>query len=862
MIQIINLTKIYKSKNKIECKALDNINLTLPDKGLIFIVGKSGSGKSTLLNMISGLDNITNGEIISDGNYLSKMTKDDFDKYLSTYIGFVFQDYRLIDDLTIKQNIELALNIAGEKGDIDAYLSAVDLKGYENRFPKELSGGQKQRVAIVRALIKKPEVILADEPTGNLDAKTTIQVLNILKEISKEKLVIVVSHNLSDAYKYGDRIIELSDGKVINDKSRRENYVNEFSLKDGVLNLPHHYDLNNQEISHILQNKKNIKQINQINGGFVNSNVELQQTKKIEFKTHQITKEKKKELFKLFFSRKIFSKFLAIFLASLIISVSYVMQAFANFDENQSLYYDLVYNEEDAIVLRKGYDSGVNSVPTTTQAVMVDDEDISAFKEVYKGENIYKLYNHTITLTNSSIDYGTVTLMDRNIQGYLLKETYGTLNCKEEFVKNSLYDGGEIEVICGDLYDKPYGSVITDYVADSIIASNPLKYPNYESVLGKYSVKSSYNHSYINAVIKTNYKEKHKDIIELIGKAILNPDLYNLSEITQNSSYQALTKQIRKYYGISYNFDENYEEAITDLEFRPYATLSFSYFGTNYYSSTYTIRPDLENKYNLKDDELIMYYTTYNKIFETEYTSKTINDFVPHKMTYTLYTSPKREKVAYTKEFTIVGLVSGISYVSTNTYKELAKKDIFCYSLYFDQVKGNEKLLDVAEDLIFILESNDTIGIASVARVVSIVSNFMVIVEVILLLCSLLYLSFYGVRTIKSNIYEIGVIKSQGGSDKDISSIFILQNFIVGIGVIVVSLIGMYVGSLLANSLLVTSFEEILLVKVGSFKIVQFYPSMVLIDLIAALVIILVSSILPVNFLKKVKPIDILKAKE
>ena len=208
MIEIKNLTKIYKTKKRIECKALNNINLVLPEKGFVFIVGKSGSGKSTLLNMISGVDSFTSGEIIAGGNKFSKMSRKQFDKYLSSYIGFIFQDYRLIDGLTIKQNIELALDISGKKEDVSSYLEKVDLAGYENKYPTELSGGEKQRVAIVRALIKNPQVVLADEPTGNLDFQSSKKILDLLKEISKTKLVVIVSHNLQDANNYSDRIIE------------------------------------------------------------------------------------------------------------------------------------------------------------------------------------------------------------------------------------------------------------------------------------------------------------------------------------------------------------------------------------------------------------------------------------------------------------------------------------------------------------------------------------------------------------------------------------------------------------------------------------------------------------------------------
>ena len=180
MIRINNLTKIYKSKRRSRCKALDNINLTLPNKGLVFVLGKSGSGKSTLLNLIGGLDNITKGSIIVDGNNISYFNEKEFCDYRNTHIGFIFQDYHLIDELTVYENIVLSLNLRRieDRGLVRNALKRVDLANYEDRYPSELSGGERQRVAIARAIVKKPRIILADEPTGNLDTNTASQIIN------------------------------------------------------------------------------------------------------------------------------------------------------------------------------------------------------------------------------------------------------------------------------------------------------------------------------------------------------------------------------------------------------------------------------------------------------------------------------------------------------------------------------------------------------------------------------------------------------------------------------------------------------------------------------------------------------------
>ena len=183
MIKIDKLTKVYKSKKRNKVKALDNINITLPNNGLVFVLGKSGSGKSTLLNLIGGLDSITEGNIIVDGNDISNFSESKFCDYRNTHIGFIFQDYHLIDELTVYDNICLSLNLRRieDTEDVLKALKKVDLEGYENRYPTELSGGERQRVAIARAIVKSPRIILDDEPTGNLDTNTATQIIEILK---------------------------------------------------------------------------------------------------------------------------------------------------------------------------------------------------------------------------------------------------------------------------------------------------------------------------------------------------------------------------------------------------------------------------------------------------------------------------------------------------------------------------------------------------------------------------------------------------------------------------------------------------------------------------------------------------------
>ena len=223
MLEVVHLKRVYKVKGGQPVYALNDVSLKFPETGLVFILGKSGSGKSTLLNVMGGLDSVDEGEIIIADKSSKNFSKGEMDSYRNTYLGFIFQEYNILSDFTVRENIALALQLQHKKAtdeEINKILEEVDLVGYGKRKPNELSGGQKQRVAIARALVKEPKIIFGDEPTGALDSNTGKQVFETLKKLSKDKLVVIVSHDRDFAEHFGDRVIELKDGKVISDISK------------------------------------------------------------------------------------------------------------------------------------------------------------------------------------------------------------------------------------------------------------------------------------------------------------------------------------------------------------------------------------------------------------------------------------------------------------------------------------------------------------------------------------------------------------------------------------------------------------------------------------------------------------------
>lgn len=230
MITVSHLKKTYQTASGVKVEALKDINLTFPDKGLVFILGKSGSGKSTLLNCLGALDDVSQGEIYINNLCITHLKDYEKADLRNQLIGFVFQDFNIIDAYSVEMNLQFVLELQGHKAEIDKIdkiLDTVGLKDHKHHLGSELSGGQKQRLAIARALIKDPEFILADEPTGNLDTKTALQVMDLLKEISQNKCVIVVTHDPEEAKIYGDRLLTIKDGEVISDTSQDKKMVSD-----------------------------------------------------------------------------------------------------------------------------------------------------------------------------------------------------------------------------------------------------------------------------------------------------------------------------------------------------------------------------------------------------------------------------------------------------------------------------------------------------------------------------------------------------------------------------------------------------------------------------------------------------------
>ena len=240
MIRLVKVNKYFNKKKSNEIHVINDTSIELENKGLVTFLGNSGCGKTTLLNAIGGLDKVDGGEIYIDDDRITTRSNGKKDEIRNVSVGYIFQNYNLIEDDTVFDNVALVLKMMGvkDKKEIEErvtyILKRVGIDKYKNRPAKMLSGGERQRVGIARAIVKNPKIIIADEPTGNLDSKNTIEIMNIIKAISREKLVILVTHEREIAEFYASRIIEIVDGRIVSDKENAHNDDLDYRLENKI----------------------------------------------------------------------------------------------------------------------------------------------------------------------------------------------------------------------------------------------------------------------------------------------------------------------------------------------------------------------------------------------------------------------------------------------------------------------------------------------------------------------------------------------------------------------------------------------------------------------------------------------------
>ena len=550
MIKISSLCKIYKSKKRKTCYALKDITLTLPDAGLVFVLGKSGSGKSTLLNLIGGLDAITSGSIRVDGNDLSSLNERELCDYRNTHIGFIFQDYHLIDELTVFDNIAISLDLLEikDKQLVTDALERVGLAGYDDRYPSELSGGEQQRVAIARALVKRPKIILADEPTGNLDTETANDIIELLREAARDCLILIVSHNVNDANNYADRIIRLKTGTVIEDRTRNPEFSNEITLENNTLVYPDGISLSDTDID-LINNNKAANLVKRVDK-FLPTLDDQEEERKVRVEKKTLPWRQKIRLSGLFLKRKRFAIAASAFMLAMIMLIFSLAQTMIAFDSNKmlqdemkksgvsSMWLNKVPNEEQKLYLDQNY------------RIPVPDSDIEAIRNAgYQGD-IYPVLSLTVSVTSFNASYTGIG--DSYFKGTpYLTSGLGTLVVDEEFLTKKF---GDFEWAAKVDQFIPEGLVITDYLADAILAANPnYEGKTYQDLLQEYCVLPRYYHRmYINGIIYTGYREQYAGLLERAQQRG-----YNLAT---DEEFRAFLEDVYDRLGYTYATNPDFEQ--------------------------------------------------------------------------------------------------------------------------------------------------------------------------------------------------------------------------------------------------------------------------------------------------------------
>ena len=854
MIIVKNLTKVYKSKKAKICVALNNVSFSLPSKGLVFVVGKSGSGKSTMLNLLGGLDSLTSGEINVFGNQLNEYSESELYSFRSNIVGFVFQDFHLLDDLTVADNVRLSLRLMAEDDDerVEKALESVELLEYKDRYPRELSGGQQQRVAIARALVKNPDVIFADEPTGNLDSNTTEQIIKLIKEISKEKLVVVVSHNLFDAYEYADRIIELSEGRIINDLVINEKYENAVEVKDNKVIIPMLKRFKQDELDSLLSicKRDEILKIEQSNNKFKQKEQKEEplQAKVPQKKTKGLSFFNSVKFSAMFGKRRIIGFLLSAIFASILICVLSLAQSIANFDA-KSMAMDSM-TESSVYAVRKDLDTLSGQV----HARVITDEDFAKIKQASPDAKLYKLYMSGLYINGYTIGHQKVPTVTQS--GLHIVETSGTLETNEEYAKK-LLRLDNLDIYRGSVEQNTGGIYITDFVADSFIFYG--KAENYDEILGQQFEGSNdyWPDGYVNGIINTSYKEKYKGVIDQINSMTKESPL--TEEIISFLDY------VNQALAISYYFGDNYKEisSANIYEGNYVYTRNFFVNGVDASSTISYISCGSYFDCVLGDNEVFMDVEAYNKIFGTEYTYGNCDTFVPHAISF--LSSDFNNEVIYSKQMTVAGIgkcKGGNMLLADNVFYEYKEKMFHCYGVYADgeDVSG---FINYTMDNGYSNISLKMSAIQTMSQAVETFNKFFEFIAMILVCACVFIITSFGVKNIKSKMYEVGVMKALGCKLSSFFVIFGLHTLLIAFTTIVVFVVGYVAFANVANHILLESLKAITPTKIMlDLQFIKFDWQLALINSAVVVFISIVSTIIPIILLRRIKPVTIIKAKE
>ena len=882
LIKVENAYKTYKNGTT----AIADVSLTIDKGEFVFVIGSTGSGKSTLIKMLYREEKPTRGKVVVGGIDVSKLRNSKVYK-LRRKIGVVFQDFKLLPKLTVYENVAFALeNLGLPNKDIRPKVikavEAVGLKDKLRNLPSQLSGGQKQRVAIGRAIIKNPNIILADEPTGNLDIETSKQIFNILKQISKQKLVIVVTHNIDLARDYADRIIEIEDGKIKSD--------NDFTQSD--------YD-----------NTNNVR--------IIKSRLSL--LKSIEFSIYNL-KRKKLKLISM------------ILILTITLSVFGFFASLTKFNINKTHAKTMIEQKESKVTINKKI-KGENfttaspvitftnneveevsnklnkNVTKVSKAVenndylefsfapeLPDNEDKNnyAYYDLYLEKTLFVEYNQD-NLSNLKIigripENKNEIIINKILADYIIKKgiTVWKLDEKNNYVEDSYFPQNYEELVNSNK-EIVFGS--SYLIISGIIDEDMSKYEELKTtlsddmVINKTKLYEEFKTKYSKALYEVIVSDNFFDNINLKPNNSLDISLYKSAYLLndkriyfEESLTQILSNEIEIYNGTSFS-------KINKLENNQviFGTYMLDKLFDNEYSERYLkyiqdLKDDYEQKVkereeNIKEiDEQILINPEYvyeypEEIKEPDYvgeirdfTIKYINEkkIIGTKISFEindLYLRNHSEKTKTFDNIEVVGINIDdvVNYFPEEILKDYMRDNKETISIYINE-ENEEELEKIFNEFPstnskFVSETVYSKTINNVSKVVEKVSTIALYFSIGFLILTIILFMFFTISSIKSNKKNIGILRALGAKVTDIYKIFYLENFLTGIFAFIFSSITTYISCNVANNLI--SKNLFLNVKPIIFRFELIYEMFIIV-----IIIITVSFIVPVFKIAKTKPID------
>ena len=818
MLELKKINKVYIT-DSLKQQALKEVNLRFREQEFVSILGPSGSGKTTLLNIIGGLDHYTSGDLIINGISTKEYKDNDWDKYRNHSIGFVFQNYNLIPHQSVLANVELALTISGvnqkqRRNKAIKVLKQVGLEDHIYKRPNQLSGGQMQRVAIARALINDPDILLADEPTGALDTKTSTQIMRLLKEVSKEKLVIMVTHNPELATEYSTRIIKITDGKIQDD-------TNPFKEKEDIIEGKKH------------KSKKNYMNLKTALGLSFN-NLRTKKTRTI---------------------LTAFAGSIGIIGIALILSLSHGIQSYINRVEEDTLSSyplsiesstmdtgSIIESLTDTSSKTKDYEDdkiyakNIMGDLFTTMTSQVKTNDLKSFKEYLESKN------NNITEYTNDIQYS----YDITLNLYKSDTTKEIIQVNPTTIFNSL--GMDTSS-----YSQAYSTMMSSYDVWTELMNN------------KELLQSQYD------VIAGNWPEKYNEVVLIVNdkNEISDYTLYTLGILSQKELEENFKKMTNgeevSFKSTSYTFDE-----LLNLSYKLVLNTDYYQKQGNIWidkkdDTTYMkkiidnaeeikvvgiIKPNEESVTSSNSSAGMIGYThdltthLINKINESEIAKEQTNNPEINVFTNSGFSNNEsfdmskltNEQKAYFSKLSSEELAEYIANYTKNmgsTYEENLTKlgivsldnpsQIRIYPKDFESkeniVKGIEEYnnkMDSENKEESKIEYTDLVGIlmSSVTSIVNVISYVLIAFVAISLIVSSIMIGIITYISVLERTKEIGILRAIGASKKDISRVFNAETIIEGtisgvLGIVVTLLLNIPINIIIKNMVGISNISKL-----------------------------------------------------